>query len=64
MSPLHINDDVLWEDGYVLRRENDHVLRSALDIEVEGQRKKVRPEWKWEKQVEEESTKVCLSREN
>ena len=26
--------------GHVLRRENGHVLRRALDLEVEAQRKK------------------------
>ena len=29
--------------GYVLRREDDHALRMALDFEVEGERKKGRP---------------------
>ena len=45
---------------YVLRRENGHVLRRALDFEVEGQRKKWRPKRTWQKQVEEESVKVSL----
>ena len=49
--------------GHVLRREDDHVLR-ALDFWVEGQRKKWRPKRKWEKQVEEESGKVSLRRED
>ena len=29
--------------GHVLRREDGHVLSTALDFEVEGQRKKGRP---------------------
>ena len=37
-----------------------HVLRRALDFEVEGQRKKGRPKRTWRKQVEEGSVKVGL----
>ena len=37
--------------GNVLRREDGHVLRRALDFEVEGQRRKWRPERTWKKQV-------------
>ena len=33
---------VHWH-GHVLRREDGHVLRRALDFEVESQRKKGRP---------------------
>ena len=50
--------------GHVLRREDGHVLRRALDFEVEGQRKKGRPKRTWKKQVEEESMKVVLRRED
>ena len=46
--------------GHVLRREDGHVLRRALDLEVEGQRKKGRPKRTWKRQVEEESMKVGL----
>ena len=31
--------NIVWCYGHVLRREDGHVLRSALDFEVEGQRK-------------------------
>ena len=48
-----------WYD-HVLRREDGHVLRRSLDIEVEFQRKKARPNGMWKKQVEEESMKVGL----
>ena len=41
-----------------------HVLRRALDFEVEGQRKKGRPKRTWKTQVEEESVKVVLRRED
>ena len=50
--------------GHVLRRVDGHVLRMALDFEVEGQRKKGRPMRMWRKQVEEESMKVGLRRED
>ena len=49
---------------HVLRREDDHVIRRALDFEVEGQRKKGRPKRMWKKQVEEESMKVGFRRKD
>ena len=53
-------NSVCWH-GHVLRREYGHVLRRALDFEVEGQRKKGRSKRTWKKQVGEESMKVGLS---
>ena len=41
-----------------------HVLRRALDFEVESQRRKWRQKRTWKKQVEEESVKVGLRRED
>ena len=41
-----------------------HVLRMAFDFEVEGQRKKGRLKWIWKKQIEGESVKVGLKRED
>ena len=41
-----------------------HVLRMALDLEVESQKKKGRLERIQKKQVDEESVKVGLRREN
>ena len=35
--------------GHVLRTADGHVLRRALDFEVEGQRKKGRPKRSWKK---------------
>ena len=32
---------------YALRREDGHILRMALDFEVEGQKKKGRPKKTW-----------------
>ena len=40
--------------GLVLRREDGHVLRRALDFEVECQRMKGRLKRTWKKQVEED----------
>ena len=42
----------------MLRKEDGHILRRALNFEVECQRKKGRPKRTWKKQVEEESMKV------
>ena len=41
IDQLVMANSVRW-DGYVLRREDGHILRKALDIAVEGQRKKGR----------------------
>ena len=42
MDQLSMANSVHWY-GHKLRREDDHVLRMALDFEVEGQRKNGRP---------------------
>ena len=49
---------------HVLRREDGHVLRRALDFEVEDQRKKGSPKRTWKKQVEEERVQIGLRRED
>ena len=49
---------------HVLRREDGHVLRRALDLEVNGQWKKGRLKRTWKNLVEEESVKVGLRRED
>ena len=55
---------VCWY-GHVLRREDGGlVLRRALDFEVEVQRKIDRSKITWKKQVDEESVKVGLRRED
>ena len=48
----------------MLRREDGHVLRRALDFSVEGQWKKGGPKRTCKKQVEEGSVKVGLRRED
>ena len=60
---MAIANSVCWH-GHVLMREDGHVLRRALDFVVEGQRKKGRPKRTWKKQVEEETVKVGLRRED
>ena len=40
--------------GHLLRKEDGHVFSRALDIEVEGERKKGRLKRTWKRQVEEE----------
>ena len=48
MDQLAMENSVHWY-GHVLRRENCHVLRRALDLEVEGLRKKGRTKKTWKK---------------
>ena len=50
--------------GHVLRRDDDSVLRVALDLEVSGKRKRGRPKKIWKKQVEEETKKIGLKKED
>ena len=46
------------------RREDGNVLKRALDVEAEGERKKGRPNRTLKRQVAEESVKVGLRRED
>ena len=50
MNQLAMASSVCWYD-HVLRRENGHVLRMALDFEVEGQRKKGRLKRMWKRRL-------------
>ena len=50
--------------GHVLRRDDDSVLRVALDLEVSGKRKHGRPKKNWKKQVEEDTEKIGLKKED
>ena len=63
IDQLAMANSVDWHD-HLLRREYGHVLRKALDFEVEGQRMKERPKRTWKKLVEEESVKVGMRRED
>ena len=60
---MAIANSVNWY-GHVLRRVDDHIIRKALDFEVEGQRKKGRPRRMLTMQVEEESVKAGLRRKD
>ena len=63
MDQFAITNSVCWH-GDVLRREDGHVLRRAVNFEDEGQRKKGKPRRTWKKQVEEESVKIGFGRED
>ena len=44
----------------MLRRDDGHVLRKALEFEVKGKKKRGRPRKTWKIQVEKESRSVGL----
>ena len=50
--------------GNVLRRVDDSVLRVALNLKVTGKRKRGRPKKTLKKQVEEETEKIGLKKED
>ena len=50
--------------GHVLRRDDDSVLKVALDLEVSGNRKRARSTKTWKKQVEDETEKIGLKKED
>ena len=45
---------------HVLRRDDGHVLRKALEFEVKGKRKQRQPRKTWKMQVEKDSRSVGL----
>ena len=48
----------------VLRRDDGHVLRKALEFEMRGKRKRGRPKKRWKTQVEKESKSVGLEKKD
>ena len=50
--------------GQVLRKDNDDVLRRALDFEVSGRRGRGRPNITWERQVEVHTNLTGLKKED
>ena len=50
--------------GHVLRRNDGHILRQALEFEVKGKRKRGRPKKTLKAQVEKESKSVGLEKED
>ena len=53
---------VRWYE-HVLRRDDDSVLRVALNLEVSGKKKRGRQKT-WKTQVEEKTEKIGLKKEN
>ena len=45
-------------------RDDDSVVRVALNLQVSGNRKRGRPKKTWRKQVEEETEKIGLKKED
>ena len=50
--------------GHVLRTDDGHVLRKALEFEGRGERKPGRPKKTWKMQVEKESKSVGLEKKD
>ena len=48
----------------VLRRDDGHVLRKALEFEVKGKRKQGWPKKTWKTQVEKDSKSIGLKKED
>ena len=48
----------------MLRRDDDSVLRVALNLEVNDKRKRGRLKKTWKKQVEEDTEKIGLKKED
>ena len=63
MDWLVTANEVVWY-GHVLRRDDNSILRVALDLEVSGKRKRGQPKKTWKKQVKEETEKIGLKKED
>ena len=50
---------VRWYE-HVIRRDDDNILKKAMMLEVNGQRRRERPKMTWRRQVEESVKKVEL----
>ena len=50
--------------GHVLRRDDDSVLMVALDLKVSGKRKREQTKNSWKKQVQKETEKIDLKKED
>ena len=61
--PLSMANGVRWY-GHVLRKDDGHVLKKALEFEVKGKRKRERSKKTWKTQVEKESKSVGLEKED
>ena len=63
MVQMAKTNGVRWY-GHVLRRDDGHVLRKALEFEVKGKRKRGRLRKTWRSHVEKESKSVGLKNED
>ena len=54
---------VRWHK-HLLRRDDGHVLRKALEFELKGKRKRGQPKKTWKTQVEKESKSDGLEKKN
>ena len=48
------------DNGYVIRMNDDNILKKAMMMEVNGKRKRGRPKLTWMRQVKESVKKVGL----
>ena len=60
---LATGNGVRWYE-HVLESDDNSVLRVALDFEMSGKRKHGRQKKTWKKQVEEETEKIGLKKQN
>ena len=64
MDQLAMGNSVCWYAHVLRRRENGQCQKRALEFFNESQRKKGRTSRTWKKQIEVESMKAILSRED
>ena len=57
------NNGIRWY-GHVLKTDDNSVLRVALNLEVNGKRKRGRVKKSWKKQVEKETERIGLKKED
>ena len=46
-----------WTGGHVLQKEEEEAARIANELEIEGQRGRGRPKWRWEDVVKADTNK-------
>ena len=65
-EPLELRaraNGVRWY-GHVLRKDDEHVLRKAMEFELDAKRKRGRPKKMWQRQVGEDSALVGLRKDD
>ena len=63
MAKANVSEGVRWY-RHVLRRDDGHVLRKALEFVVRGKRKRGRPKKTWKTQVEKKSKSVGFEKKD